>query len=150
MDADEVFCEQIGEVINVTITAIDENDLVSTCISEVSVEGLPCGWTDDGGIGCQGGSSSYDANYDSYELTAPDCAPVSPYVADQTAFTYTELCGDGEITVFVSGVQGTGYAGIMMRESAGAGARKVAIGTNGVNKKEAELGEAFRGGVGKG
>ncbi|MEN0003636.1 MAG: lamin tail domain-containing protein [Bacteroidota bacterium] len=126
-------------MVEVTYTLTDGLGGETTCSFNVIVDGLPCGLVDNGGIGCGTSTSMYDQGAASFSLTT-DCAPNTMlYLEDESAFVFTELCGDGEITAQVTDVQGTGFAGVMMRETEAPGAKKVALGTNAVNRLRKEV-----------
>ena len=131
-------CDAVGTTITETIEAGDGNGNMQTCQATITVEGLPCGWANDGGIGCNSllNEATYDANLDQYELTANSCTANFPYVSDNVAFVYTELCGNGQITARVMDVAGDGIAGVMIRNSLDPGSPMAAIGTNHVNRIE--------------
>lgn len=129
-----ISCDLAGTSIPVTVHVEDLSGNPASCTSTITVDGLPCGWQDMGGIGCQddNNTSSYDG-VGSYDLLANNCAPEFPYAGDQIAFLSTELCGDGEIIAEVTNVQGTGYAGVMMRDDLSPNAPMISMGTNRVN-----------------
>lgn len=116
-----------------------------TCntISTITLEAmgsLPCGFVDNGGIGCNTGTSTYNGGT-SFSLSVVGCAPnTGDYTEDQTAFvTAGELCGDGAIVAQVTEMTNGGYAGVMMRASEDPSSAKVAIGTNLVNRVRREV-----------
>lgn len=119
--------------INVVYTLTDGVGNVSTCDFDVIVEGLPCGFVDNGGFDCANNTSDFDPTSGEFTLTS-DCAPAFPYTSDRGAFVFTELCEDGEIVAKVENLDGTGFAGIMMRETEAADARKIAMSTNTVDR----------------
>jgi hypothetical protein len=121
-------CEQIGEVIPVTVTAVDVNGNDAECIAYVTVDGLPCGWmTWDDHINCPGSSADYNPDEEEFYLTSADCshAPFSPFT-EEYAYVKTEICGDGEIITYVEDLDGLGkaWAGIVMRETNSSGSKK--------------------------
>ncbi|MCB0636424.1 MAG: SBBP repeat-containing protein, partial [Lewinella sp.] len=125
-----ISCEQLGEVVDVTITVCDGADPANctTCTVAVTVDGLPCGWmTWDDHINCPGSSADYDVPSETFYLTSADCShmPYSP-VEEEYAYVKTVLCGDGEIIAQVTGMDGLGkaWAGITMRESNDPGSKK--------------------------
>ncbi|MCB9279877.1 MAG: T9SS type A sorting domain-containing protein [Lewinellaceae bacterium] len=132
-DLQAVNCAAVGEVIPVTVRAVDPGGNAASCVSNVTVEGLPCGWmTTPDGIDCDGGSDgSYDADTESFTLVADGCnsLPISP--SDESAYIKYQLCGNGSITAHIAGMSIPGFAGIVMRESDDPGAKKVAIGYHG-------------------
>jgi hypothetical protein len=131
-------CDQIGAIIPVVIMVNDGNGNDANCTANITVEGLPCGFANTFGIGdCydpNGNAADYDPNTEIFTLTSDGCAPAFPYTQDDQSYIQYELCGDGVIDVYIESLDGNGYVGIVMRESADAGARKVAISTNTINK----------------
>lgn len=120
----EAHCENLGEVLSVLVTGIDPNGNTSSCTALVTLAGLPCGFeaTD---IDCMDRTSaSYDPSQDVFSLTADDC---SGYPQGELSFVGTKLCGDGQITVRVTGIAGNGRAGIIMTESKNPGARMISM-----------------------
>ncbi|MEN0003324.1 MAG: T9SS type A sorting domain-containing protein [Bacteroidota bacterium] len=126
-------------IYEITYTLEDESGNSSSCTFTVTIEGLPCGWVDNGGLGCTDNTSSFDQANETFILGAPDCMPAFPFFEDESAFVFTELCGDGEIFALVSGLDGTGFAGVQVRASEEVGAEKVAIGTNMVDRIRKEI-----------
>jgi hypothetical protein len=127
-------------VYSVSYTLVDAVGNTSTCSFMVSIDGLPCGWVDNGGINCSGSNSSYDQALETFQVTAGNCAPAFPYQSDATSFVFTELCGDGEIIARVDGIAGgQGFAGVMARDSEAPNAPKVSIGTNTINRVRKEV-----------
>lgn len=134
IDLDEIFCEQLGEALTVTAMAVDIHNNINTCTSTLTVGGLPCGWSQDpDGVGCiDGNSIDYDVPTEVFTATSTNCFYSSPFTGDELAFARRTLCGDGSLTVEVSGIAGNafGWAGIVMRESSDPGAKKVQLTTN--------------------
>ncbi|HRK82400.1 MAG TPA: CARDB domain-containing protein [Saprospiraceae bacterium] len=129
-----VSCSQLGQTIPVTVTATDQNGVTGTCISQITVNGLPCGWDQSvEGSGCTGGSSvSFNPASGFWSITSTNCYYASPFNADAFAWGQRGLCGDGSITTKVVSISGTGlgWAGIIMRENNSPGAKKVQLMTN--------------------
>ncbi|MEN0004747.1 MAG: T9SS type A sorting domain-containing protein [Bacteroidota bacterium] len=124
----------------VTYNLEDAVGNTTTCSFDITVDGLPCGLADNGGVGCEGSTTTFDQNTASFTLTATDCAPNTMlYTEDGTAFVFTKLCGDGEITTQVTGLNGTGFAGLMLRETDAPNAKKIALGTNNVDRLRKEV-----------
>lgn len=121
----------------ITYTLEDGAGSTISCSFMVTVDGLPCGFADTGGVGCSGNIAGFDGS--SFTLTANDCATDYPYNSDQVAFVFNELCGDGEIVAHVTNVEGTGFAGVMMRDSEDPAAPMVALGTNAINRVRKEV-----------
>ncbi len=132
-DQATVPCAAVGQVIPVTVTAVDPGGNTASCISYVTVTGLPCGWMSlPDGIGCTGGSEgSYDPATESFTLTSEGCNNTPSATSDQSGYLKYELCGDGSITAHLAGLTTPGFAGIVMRESEAPGAKKVGIAYNG-------------------
>ncbi len=118
----------------VSYNLVDVAGNTSTCSFDITVDGLLCGWVDNGGIGdCAGeNGSDYDPETETFNVTSNGCVPAFPYTGDNQAFINTQLCGDGYIEVFVDNITAKGFAGISLRESQAAGAKKVEIGTDNV------------------
>jgi len=129
-----ILCEDLGSVVAVTVTIEDESGNTATCVSMVTVEGLPCGWSQQpNGINCVDGNEiSYDVPTEVFTATSEDCYFASPYNSDEMAFAQHDLCGDGSLVAQVTSISGTslGWAGLTMRESNAGGAKKVQLLTN--------------------
>ena len=138
-----VVCDQIGQTISVSITVVDINQNTATCTSLLTIEGLPCGWSQDpDGINCVDGNSyNYNPATGVFSAQSTNCYYQAPFVADALAFARYELCGNGSITAQVTGIfnPGTGWAGIVMRESSAPGARKSQLTTNLINRHRREI-----------
>jgi hypothetical protein len=133
-----ITCDQVDDIIPVLIEVNDGNGNTNSCTANITVEGLPCGFSNTFGLGdCfdpNGNAATYDADTETFTLTSDGCTPEFPYYEDDQSFITFELCGDGVLDAYVSNVIGNGYAGVQMRETNDAGARKVALGTNAINK----------------
>lgn len=137
VDGAWINCADAGSTVPVTVQVEDANGNSTSCTASVLVNGLPCGWVDNGGIGCLDNlnSSSFDQATEITTVTANNCAlPGWPYNTDQMAFVFTELCDDGEIIARVTGVTGTGFCGVMMRDNESPSSPFMAMGTNSVNR----------------
>ncbi len=127
-------CEELGNVVPVTVTIEDIYGNPANCTSFVTVEGLPCGWMDfgDDGIGCENSNDvSYDVPSETFTLVSEGCYSTN-WSADDAAYVKYELCGDGELVAHVASLSplGGGWAGISARESEAPGSKKVALATN--------------------
>jgi len=127
-----VSCAQLGQAVTVTATATDAAGLTASCTSFITLTGLPCGWSQDpDGIGCTDGSEvNYNPNTQVWTATSTNCYYAPPFTADEMAFAQRTLCGNGSIEVQVTSINGSGWAGIVLRESSAPGARKVQLMTN--------------------
>jgi uncharacterized protein YjdB/regulation of enolase protein 1 (concanavalin A-like superfamily) len=129
-----ISCEQLGQTVPVTVTVTDVNNLTATCTSNITVTGLPCGWSQQpDGVNCANGNSiAYNPTNGVWTATSTNCFYGSAFTADQLAFAQRTLCGDGSITAQVTDISGTslGWAGVVMRESNAAGAKKAQLMTN--------------------
>jgi regulation of enolase protein 1 (concanavalin A-like superfamily) len=125
---------QLGQTVPVTVTATDIKGNLATCIAQVSVGGLPAGWSQNpNGVGCPGGNNiAYNPATGVWTATSTGCFYGPPYTSDATSFAQRTLCGNGSITAQVTGISGTalGWAGIVMRESNASGAKKAQLMTN--------------------
>jgi len=127
-----ISCEQLGQMIPVTVTVTDVNNLTSTCTSNITVTGLPCGWSQNpNGVNCANGNNiAYNPGTGVWTATSTNCYS-SNFSSDAAAFAQRTLCGDGSVTAQVTSVSGAmGWAGIVMRESNDAGAKKAQLMTN--------------------
>ncbi|MBK8705512.1 MAG: hypothetical protein IPN33_19425, partial [Saprospiraceae bacterium] len=132
LSTDNISRAQIGEVVQVTVTATDYNSNSASCVAQVTVSGRPCGWNSyNGAVGC-GSSSAYNPTSLVWSLTGSNCYYTSPYTSDALAFARRSLCGNGSITAQVTSINGTsmGWAGVIMRESNALGAKKAQLMTN--------------------
>jgi hypothetical protein len=123
---------QVGQNVPVTVTVTDINGNTASCNSQVSVSGLPEGWSQTpDGVGCAGGNSiAYNTSTGIWTATSTNCYYASPFTSDETAFAQRSLCGDGSITAQVTSINGNGWAGVVMRESNAPGAKKAQLMTN--------------------
>jgi hypothetical protein len=123
---------QTGQTVPVTITATDFRGNTATCTTSLFVSGLPPGWSQNpNGINCEDGNDiDYNHTTGVWTATSADCFYGPPFTADAAAFAQRALCGNGSITVQVTGIDGGGWAGIVMREGNAPGARKVQLTTN--------------------
>ena len=133
-----VACDQIGEVITVSVEGSDDAGNVSTCSANIIIDGLPCDWIDADGIGCSG-DAEYDFTEESFTLNTTDCSAAFPYLADQVSFAYQDICGDATIIAEVTIASDNAFGGIMIREDASPGARKMAIATNTIDRMLREV-----------
>ncbi len=126
---------ELGEYM-VSYQLVDAVGNMSDCNFMITVDGLPCGWVDDGGIGeCAGeNDSDYDLENDIYSVTSNGCVQEHPYTSDDQAFIYTQLCGDGYIKAFVEDISNKGIAGVALRETVDPGSKKVELGTDRVSR----------------
>ncbi|MBX2928194.1 MAG: HYR domain-containing protein [Saprospiraceae bacterium] len=129
-----ISCESLGQTVPVTVTATDPSNNTATCISNITVAGLPCGWSQQpNGVNCANGNNiGYNPGTGVWTATSTNCYYASPFTSDATAFAQRTLCGDGSITAQVTDISGTalGWAGVVMRESNMAGAKKAQLMTN--------------------
>ncbi len=129
-----ITCQQVGQIVPVTITVKDASNNTVTCTANVTVGGLPCGWSQQAnGVNCANGNSiAYNAATGVYTATSTNCFYGPPFTGDATAFAQRTLCGNGSITALVTGINplAGGWAGIVMRENNTAGAKKAQLMTN--------------------
>ena len=135
-------CDQLGSIIPVTVTVSDDDGNTTTCTANVSVEGLPCGWSQNpDGVGCTGGSdATYNPTNGSFTVSGDGCYDPNYYSnSDSQGFASTELCGDGEIIAHVTQVTGSGWAGVSMRDDLSSGSRMLQLSVDGVALTKREL-----------
>ncbi len=136
-----ILCSQLGQVVPVTVTVTDINGNVSTCTSDITVDGLPCGWSHTpGSVGCNS-TAAYNTMTSVWTATATDCFYGPSFTTDVKAFVERPLCGNGSITVRVTGISplATGWAGIVMRDGNAQGAKKIQLMTNLSNLHRREI-----------
>jgi hypothetical protein len=140
LSTENIGCIQLGQVLPVTATVTDLANNTATCTSQITVAGLPCGWSStSGSVGCAS-SVSYAPATSVWDLTATNCYNASPFTSDAMAFAQRTLCGDGSITTQVNAIAGAaGWAGVIMRESNAPGAKKVQLTTNRINFRRREF-----------
>lgn len=126
---EKIYCDQLGESVPVSIEVTDVNGNSSNCMTNVQVDGLPCGWSQSY-IGCTG-DISYDVPTETFTLTSDNCFYANPYNSDQLTFASYELCGNGEIIAEVSSVMTQGWGGVTMRETLDPGSKKIQLTNNG-------------------
>ncbi len=143
IDLDVIFCEQLGEILTVTSTAIDIYDNTSTCTSTLTIDGLPCGWSQQpDGVGCVDGNDvDYDVPTEVFTVNSADCQNSITTDTDEYAFGQYNLCGDGELVAQVTSISGTstGWAGITMREGNDPQGKAVSLMTNLFTSHRTEL-----------
>lgn len=123
----EVFCAEVGTIIPVEVVAKDINGNTDNCTVRINVEGMPCG-VEEVDLGCDSGADTrYDAELDNYTLTSEGCFAVSE---ESITFAGQQLCGDGEIIAHLEDIDGSGYAGVMLRENLLPESRMVAVASN--------------------
>ncbi len=109
--------------------------VTTTCQASftVSPPTLPCGWsTEPNGVNCSDGSGfSYNPASQIFTVTSTNCYYPNSFTSDALAFAQYDLCGNGSITTQVTSITGgLGWAGVTMRESNAAGAKKAQLMTN--------------------
>jgi hypothetical protein len=126
---------QVGQVVPVTVVATDIAGNPAVCISQVTVAGFPTNFgSNNMSPGCSSSVAFYPQNA-TWVAQATNCISASPFTNDGLSFTGRQLCGNGFIEVEITNMTtnpGT-WAGIALRESAAANARKVQLATNGVS-----------------
>jgi hypothetical protein len=131
----------------VLVTVTDVNGNVNTCTSNITVNGLPCGWSSNSNsIGCTS-DVIYAPGTGTWTNTASSCYYASPYTTDDIAFVQRTLCGNGSITALVNSIDAlaTGWAGVTMRESTAVGSKKAQLMTNLSNLSRREFRTATNG-----
>jgi len=117
-----------------TVTVTDAGGCTAMTSAGISTLPLPCGWSaEPNGVGCTAGNSvSYNNNNQRFTITSTNCYYPNSFTSDALAFAQYDLCGNGSITAQVTNITplGQGWAGITMRESNAAGAKKAQLLTN--------------------
>ena len=134
LSPNSIFSSQVGQTVPVAVTVTDVNGNSETCTSQITVTGLPSGWSQDpNGVGCAAGNNiDYNAGNATWTATSTNCYYTPPFTSDASAFAQYALCGNGSITAQVTGISGTslGWAGVVMRETNAPGAKKAQLTTN--------------------
>lgn len=122
-------CDQLGQTVSVTITAMDACGNEGTATANITVaEGtaLPENWSAANiGATANGASNYASCNNDGSFTLQSSGFPTS--TTDVAHVVYQNLCGDGMITARLTDISGTGWAGLIMRETNTAGAKKFSI-----------------------
>lgn len=130
-----IYCDEVGQTVDIIVSVNDGNGNENTCTASITVEGLPCGFSNTNGIGCNGDNDgTFDAVTETFSLTSDGCTSSFPHVEDNQSLISHELCGDGYVKALISNVSGNGFAGVAARNSLDVGAKKVELGTNNINK----------------
>jgi hypothetical protein len=128
-----ILCTQVGQTVPVTITVTDQGGITSTCTSQITVSGLPCNWQ-SANVNCNepANNVAFNTATGQWTITSSDCYYTSPFTADEMVYARRQLCGDGSITALVTGINplADGWAGVVMRETSDAGAKKAQLMTN--------------------
>jgi hypothetical protein len=127
LSSSSISCQQLGQIVPVNVLVTDVNGASSGCMSQILVEGLPCGWShNSGSVGACTSNATFATNTGVWTTTATNCIYNSPFQQDMLMFAQRTLCGDGSITAQVTGISGgLPYAGITMRQSNAVGSPKV-------------------------
>jgi len=97
-----------------------------------SANNVICGWnTTSIGQNCSN-NTTYHPSTEIFTVTSTNCYYPNSFTSDQLAFAQYDLCGDGSITARVTSITplAQGWAGVTMRESNAAGAKKAQLMTN--------------------
>jgi hypothetical protein len=132
MSHNMITASQFGQSIPVQVIAADQSGNAAGCIVNVTVRGLPQGWTHQtGSLGACISSVNYNYITAEWTASATNCVNNTPYQVDAFMFTQTQLCGNGSITAKISALTGAAaFAGITMRESNAPNAKKVQLTIN--------------------
>lgn len=125
-------------VATITVTAAFTNGdpacSVMPQIFTITVDPLPCGWSSlPNGVNCNAGSSvTFNPGTQVFTVKSTNCYYPNSFTSDALAFAQHDLCGNGSITAKVTSITGNalGWAGVTMRESNAAGAKKAQLMTN--------------------
>ncbi|MBK7428217.1 MAG: HYR domain-containing protein [Saprospiraceae bacterium] len=134
---------QLGQTIPVTLTVTDLSGNSSSCVSQVTIGGLPPGWSqNENGVNCEDGNNvEYQPSTQIWTMSSTGCFYGPPFTSDELAYAQYTLCGNGQIVAQVTGISGSGlgWAGVSMRESTAAGSKKVQLTTNLSNFSKREV-----------
>ncbi|MBP6238643.1 MAG: T9SS type A sorting domain-containing protein [Saprospiraceae bacterium] len=117
-----------------TVTVTDAGGCTAVTSANITTQPLPCGWSGEpNGAGCNAGNTvAYNFNTQRFTVTSTNCYYPNSFTSDALAFAQYDLCGNGSITAQVTSITGNalGWAGVTMRESNAAGAKKAQLMTN--------------------
>lgn len=124
-------CEHIGQTVVVNILAEDDagNEAQGTALITVAgTQQLPPSWSHtDIGNSAPAGSILGNQCQASNSIQIQSNTIDNDYSGDDLHFVYQNLCDDGSLEVEITDLQGSGYAGVMFRESLDAGSRMIAL-----------------------
>lgn len=140
-DMPSLSCELLGLTIPVTVTLADDSGNTSPCVSNVTLAGLPCGWsTDPNGIGGCDNAANFDSNSGTFNVTSESCFDPNFYRPNDThGYVINTLCGNGEIIAHVAGISGAAWAGISLRENLAPDAKMIQLMVNNAGLARREL-----------
>lgn len=126
-----VTCDDVGQTIEVIIMVEDDagNEAQGTALITVeSIGALPPPWLNtDIGTSNTSGTVLGNPCQASPSIQVRSNGYGASNVSDNAHFVYQQLCSDGSIEVEISDLEGSGYAGLMVRESLEAGAKMIAL-----------------------
>ena len=125
-----------GTAVELMVTDVNGNTSICTAMVTVTIQqGLPDPWI-GAAIGNNGGAPPY------FQFDPCNSIPGGEFnifsnannaigvTNDNVAFAYQTLCGNGMITAKIESVDPNGYGGLMIRETADAGAKQVSVFSN--------------------
>ena len=130
-----VDCDDLDATLSVTVMANDGNGNIGTCNASITVvenNTLPDNWDDyDLGIVTVGNAYQFaPCEGDGQFHIIGSGNNAMGFNSDNVAFAATALCGDGSIVAKIESVDPNGYGGLMIRETADAGAKQASIFSN--------------------
>lgn len=129
---EDIFAGDVGTFLGATLNiCIDDTGPICTVPGYTLSE-----------IGCSGGPSDYcyDALSDTWTVSSETCYNPAFYRStDDEAFVHTEICSDAEIVAEVTGVTGSGWGGIGMREDVSEDSKMLQLMIDGVSLTRREL-----------
>ena len=126
-----VDCSLKNQTIPVTVVVADACNNQSTCTAMITVEeddSLPPGWDNDD-VGVANGSAIFSpctGENGSFVLTSLGFGTPS---SDKLHMAYREICGNTIVTARVTNISGSGWGGVMIRETLMPGAKKLVMKT---------------------
>ena len=110
-----------GEIIYEGDGEYGDGETVEICIDPCIIAGYE---TDD--VGTAPTEGEYTCEDDEVIITSSGQNGFDP-LNDNFGFVYQEICGDGEIVAKIESIDGSGWAGIMMRETTDSDAKSFAL-----------------------
>ena len=125
-------CAEKDMTLPIQVTVRDASNNTSSCDANITVaEGaaLPDTWNpvDIGNVTMGNGYAYAACEGDGQFYVTGSGNNAMGTNADNVAFSYQTLCGDGSITAKLESISPNGYGGLMIRESADVGSKQVSI-----------------------
>jgi hypothetical protein len=125
-----VDCDVLDQTIPVEVIVRDSCGYRDTCIAMITVDednSIPAPWTNASIGGAPGGAQAIPCLAEGTFEVSSSGFPTP--TADKQNYLHQTICGDGEITVHVSNIIGSGSAGVEFRETLLPGSKRASLKT---------------------